>query len=609
MSMVVPLDEFVQDEGYPGFDGAFDHAPWLVERFGRFTKADEGRFWFLDFHWPRGLTPLGLLWNTDGYSWGTQSAAESLPLPSGRGIAQRIGGTHTYAATIDVEDAWEMAERNRRLQRKLPRFLRRFDSIWTTRRDEINRWWKHLKGTDLPSLSLAELGRYLLQARRFHKRAFEIHFEMMYPLLANYVEFHTNCVEMGLDPGQIAKFLQGYNTAIMDTDRALWDLTRRARTAGLREVFARTDAPLLRAELAARGGKATSWLSEFDEFLRVHGHRTEGACDVALPSWVEDPTPPLGIIKTFMEGDTDHDFQAAHEHAVAEREEAIDAARTRLTAEEQRVFDAGLASCQMANFPWWQDDHNHYIDLRVSLPLRWGALRVAEMTGTDRPDDTLFLFWPELMAITSGETGYDQFRRLIELRRQYFEHWAQRRTKIPKVLGAVPDTANDPILIEIFGLNQNFLSSVHNAHNNERSPKRDPLTTLTGLPAAKGIARGRAIVLTHADELHRVRPGEVLVCESTSPNWTPAFSKIAACVCDSGGTLSHAAIVGREYQVPTVTAVAYATHTIRNGDDIEVNGNTGHVIIHTTSHKSRCEQTVSPERPIGAVVSERDRTG
>ena len=47
----------------------------------------------------------------------------------------------------------------------------------------------------------------------------------MYPLLANYVGFYGMCTELGLDPGQIGKFLQGYDTKIMETDRELWRLT------------------------------------------------------------------------------------------------------------------------------------------------------------------------------------------------------------------------------------------------------------------------------------------------------------------------------------------------------------------------------------------------
>ena len=70
MATVVPVDEFVADEWYPGFEPALDHAGWPVEPFRTFDKSDEERFWVLDFHWPRGLTPMGLIWNEDGYSWG-----------------------------------------------------------------------------------------------------------------------------------------------------------------------------------------------------------------------------------------------------------------------------------------------------------------------------------------------------------------------------------------------------------------------------------------------------------------------------------------------------------------------------------------------------------
>src|SRR5487761_1102180 len=80
MADVIPLDEFVTDEWYPGFKPAYDHAPWIADPIDTFKKKDEETFWFLDFHWPRGLTPMGWIWGEDGYNWGTQLAAETLPL-------------------------------------------------------------------------------------------------------------------------------------------------------------------------------------------------------------------------------------------------------------------------------------------------------------------------------------------------------------------------------------------------------------------------------------------------------------------------------------------------------------------------------------------------
>ena len=573
MATIVPVDEFVTDEWYPGFKPAFEHAPYYVEPFRTFNKEDEKRFWFLDFHWPRGLTPLGLIWNEDGYNWGTQFAAENLPLPPGRGLVSRIAGIHTYASPIDVQSPYEIGERAQRMGPRLGEFLANFDEIWASRRDEVERGWQHFVAMDPASMSLPELSTMLKEARAYHKRAFEIHFEIMYPLLVNYLGFYGMCAEMGLDVSQIGKFLQGYDTKIMETDRELWKLARAAKQAGLAETFAATPASELATKLDAMGGAGAAWMTQFRDFLQVYGYRTEGSCDVALPSWIEDPTPALGTIQSFIAKEEEHDFEKALAAAIEERETAIDEARSKLTAEEQTAFDAGVASCQAANFPWWQDDHNYYIDLKVSLPMRWAARAIAEKTGADQPDDGLFLFWPELTAVADGEKSMDSLKSIVKARHEYFDYWHERRPSMPKVLGTIPEAVTDPVLIEIFGLNQHFLTAIQAAGSDS------DVKTLTGVPASKGKARGRARVFNNADNLHTLEPGDILVCESTSPNWTPAFAKIAGCVCDGGGMLSHAAIVGREYGVPTVTAVGLGTVVIVEGDEVEVDGDTGTVTV------------------------------
>ena len=596
MSTVIPIGEFVTDEWYPGFTPSYDHAPWVVDPVNTFQQKDEETFWFLDFHWPRGMTPMGMIWNEDGYNWGTQLAAETLPLPPGRGITSRFAGTHIYGSSIPVTDPREIGARAKRIGANLPAFLGNFDQIWATRRDEVEDAWQYFRSVDLSSLSLADLGRNLVQARAYHKRAFEIHFEVMYPLLATFVGFYGQCVEFGLDPGEVGKFLQGYDTKIMETDRELWRLTAKAKAAGLESVFGTHDATTVRGELAARGGSAGTWLAEFDDFLQVYGWRTEGSCDIALPSWIEDPTPALGMIKTFLQQPKPHDFEASSRAAIAERDGAIDAARAKLTREEQAAFDGGLAACTAANFSWWQDDHNYYIDLKVSLPMRWACQEIAERVGADSRDDMLFLFWPENLALVSGEKTYADYRSIIEARKQYFDHWYQRRSAMPKMLGTIPETVDDPILIEIFGLNPQFLDTIRNAGS------AGDTHVLRGIAASKGRARGVARVLSNADQLHRIQPGEVLVCESTSPNWTPAFAKIAACVCDGGGTLSHAAIVGREYGVPTVTAVGLATMLIKDGDEVEVDGSTGTVTVFRAESSQVASESDAAAAPGAAAA-------
>ncbi|MEU7817479.1 PEP-utilizing enzyme [Pseudonocardia sp. NPDC049154] len=572
MANVVPLDEYT-GEWYPGFRPEFLASPFIVDGTGPFTKEDEDKFWFLDFHWSRGLTPLAAFtWGQDGYCWGTQHAAEGLPLPPGRGVTSRFAGTHLYGSAIPETDPREIGARANRLGTTLPRFLQNYQQTWAAGRDELEATWAYFHGLDLAQVPTAELPGLLNQARRYHKRSMEIHFDVMYPLLVNFLGFYGACAEMGIDTADIGKFLQGEDTKIMETDRGLAELAVKAKRAGLRQVFEDNEGTAIRAALSAHGGSASQWLTDFDDFLQVYGHRQEATCDVGVPSWIEDNTIPLDMIRSFVLKETDHDFEAAARNAVAEREAAIEAARSGLTREEQAVFDAGLRSNQEANFPWWQDDHNYYIDLKVMIPLRRVTQELAARVGADDRNDLLYLFWPELRAVAEGRAYHGELRSLVSDRRQYFDHWGALRGQMPKVLGTVPETVEDPVLIEIFGLNPASIRAMQN-------PDAAAETTLTGVAAAKGIATGPARVLQSSDDMHRLEPGSILVCESTSPSWTPAFGKIAGAVCDGGGMLSHAAIVGREYGVPTVTAVGVATVAIADGDQIEVDGTNGRVTI------------------------------
>lgn len=102
---------------------------------------------------------------------------------------------------------------------------------------------------------------------------------------------------------------------------------------------------------------------------------------------------------------------------------------------------------------------------------------------------------------------------------------------------------------------------------------------LTGIPASAGIAKGTAKVILTESQFSSFHPGEILVVKQTSPAWTPLLSVAAAVVTEVGGALSHAAIVAREYGIPAVVGVKEATKTIDDGQQIEVKGEEGKVII------------------------------
>jgi pyruvate,water dikinase len=97
-----------------------------------------------------------------------------------------------------------------------------------------------------------------------------------------------------------------------------------------------------------------------------------------------------------------------------------------------------------------------------------------------------------------------------------------------------------------------------------------------------GTYTGPARVIQSEAEFARIERGDVLVCPVPSPAWSVLFSRIGALVTDTGGILSHAAIIAREYRVPAVVATGHGTRTLHDGQVVTVDGNTGDVWFAST---------------------------
>ncbi|HIV56681.1 MAG TPA: hypothetical protein H9902_01875 [Candidatus Stackebrandtia faecavium] len=102
---------------------------------------------------------------------------------------------------------------------------------------------------------------------------------------------------------------------------------------------------------------------------------------------------------------------------------------------------------------------------------------------------------------------------------------------------------------------------------------------LTGTPGSHGTAAATARIVRSPSEFSTVHTGEIVVCPYTDPAWTPLFSIAAGVVTETGGALSHAAIVAREYSIPAVLAVTDATNRIGNGAPIVIDGTAGTVTV------------------------------
>ncbi|MDP1722900.1 MAG: PEP-utilizing enzyme [Candidatus Gottesmanbacteria bacterium] len=102
---------------------------------------------------------------------------------------------------------------------------------------------------------------------------------------------------------------------------------------------------------------------------------------------------------------------------------------------------------------------------------------------------------------------------------------------------------------------------------------------LTGMPAYRGIVRGFVRRVMGHKQINNVKDGEIVVSPMTIPDFTPALIKAAAIVTDEGGILSHAAIIAREFQTPTVVGTSIATKRLKDNDIVEVNATEGKVTL------------------------------
>jgi pyruvate,water dikinase len=106
---------------------------------------------------------------------------------------------------------------------------------------------------------------------------------------------------------------------------------------------------------------------------------------------------------------------------------------------------------------------------------------------------------------------------------------------------------------------------------------------LQGVPLSTGVAEGPALVLTDPTVAPETTEPYILVCPSTDPAWVPLFVNARGLVMETGGVLSHGAIVAREFGLPAVAGLSDIHRRLHTGQRIRVDGATGKVSILSDS--------------------------
>jgi phosphohistidine swiveling domain-containing protein len=529
---------------------------------------DEQRFWEQDrMHFPDPITLLDDAMMRIVYVHGFNRAAEYYGLPI-RGHARRIGAYH-YSSMAPNVPPEQMEAQGRIAEERINPAVAGLGELWERAwLPEIQQHIAALRAFDLERASIPELVAHLGDTEQRIARLWEIHFLLAFPMLlalSLFDDFYRDLFG-DEDAFQAYRLLQGFENKTLESNQAMWALSRRAvADPTVRQVFGTLAVGEIVPALQ-ESGPGRAFLAELRTFLEEYGRRGD-TWGLRPPGWIEAPTSVIRNLKDYV-AQPDRDLAAERAALIEERERLLAETRERLAGYPRPVvgqFEELLKSAQFANI--LSEEHGFWIDFTSTYEVRLVFLelgkRFAAAGVLDGPDGIFFLTINETRETAEALPTLD--RRALVAERQAELEQAAAITP-PPVLGTPPSgpPPQDPIgraIMKMFG--------------GGPPPISDVPTELRGSAGSPGKVSGTARVIRSLDEADRLRPGDVLVAEFTAPPWTPLFATVSAVVTDAGGILSHCAVVAREYGIPAVVGTARATATIRDGQQVEVDGNAG----------------------------------
>ena len=526
--------------------------------------ADAELTWFRDpMHFPAPSTPLTAAFLRECLEPGVAGACETLVSPL-RTLRHTALSSWIYNSPVLAVAPEQMGER---MQQHMPVMGDHMDGLRRSWEEQylpaIQQFTAEIEALDFggdPEEARAAFERLVAM----NAEIWRLHFLVVFPKLAAGERFSAMYTELtpGADEMEPYRCLQGIPNKSLETDRALWDLAQEARaTPAVAEALSHgTAAAALDALDHSPEGRA--WRDRFDAFLGEYGDRAQ-ALDLAAPTWREEPTFAVDNLRRYLAADA-ADPEGQRDRLRAEADGLVEAARGRIDDPGLRAaFDHALEAARAA----WplEEDHAFYIDQRSLAGATRRAFQrlAADLVGRGRLADVEDVWYLDFDALRDGIAGEDITARAAEGRHQFAE---DSLLDAPPILGVPPDPSApaDPGLSKFFG---------------KPGPPEVEGAVLRGSAGSRGRVEGVARVVRSLQELDRVQPGEILVCRSTTPPWTPIFASIAGLVTDTGGVLAHGAIVAREYAIPAVMGTKIGTQMIRDGQRITVDGDAGEVLI------------------------------
>jgi pyruvate,water dikinase len=537
-------------------------------------EADAHLFFQQDkMHFPDPISPMEGEMLKVAIGRGFTYGAAAYDAPIDRVEVRIVNGYEYQSMVMATGTPAEMAARGELAGQAIRAAIGRLDELWSEQiLPEVRAHLGFWDAFDLAGATRAALSAHLIETWTRLARVWELHFQTVLPAYLAISEFDECYRGLFPDAGPLDSYrlLEGMPNMTVEVGQAMWRLSRRAAaSATLRAVFATHGAEEIPAALYVTS-EGRAFLAEIEQYVDRYGRRAD-KWSMLAPSWTEDPTPVIESLRDFVRRTEIDEPSVVTAAAAAGREQAIAAAREQLAGYPAAVagqFEGMLAAAQSGTVI--SEDHNFWIDNMSIHHLRAVLLEAGRRLVDDgalNAAGDVFMLTPDELQATLDHPGAD-LRAVAAERADAMEQ--QARITPPPVLGTLPagpPPGDDPFAR--FAVKFNGMAAVPAAPDGE----------IHGSPGSAGTVRGTARVIHSISEAGRLAPGDIIVAETTAAPWTPLFATVAAVVTDTGGVLSHCAVVAREYGIPAVVGTQIATVAIKDGDTIEVDGDAGIVRV------------------------------
>ena len=567
------------------------------------AEYEDSMFWFQDgVHWPKALLPWDASLMEMAIVSLSQYNSRHLLVPPANGIDFRILNGYVYLSPVPAPEE-DIPMRAEQFMQRAGHYFLNWNELydnWLVKIRDLVKEMELLEFSSLPDVEPLEvvtsgagvgsggaIQSNYLKLLSCASTLWQYHFEFLNLGYAAYLDFFGFCKQAfpGISDLAIAKMVAGVEVDLFRPDEELKRLARMAVDTGITDAFKTGDVEGTCQALRAAGEYGEAWISSFQQSAEPWFNFSTGSGFSSQDKiWIENVEIPFDFIKNYIDSlQAGGDINRPTEAIAAERDRIVAEYMTFLASDEDREAFNGKLGLARVVFPY-VENHNFYVE-HWSHSVIWRKMKelgavFAKEGFLDAPEDIFYLRRHEVpdalfdlyhsWAAPAPARGPHYWPPIVARRKGIVE--ALNTWKPSPALGVPPEVVTEPFTIMLWGITSdsiaNWLGGGESADG-----------SLNGMAASPGVEEGPARVIFGPDQINEVREGEILVAPLTAPSWAPIFGKIKATVTDTGGMMSHAAIVCREYGLPAVTGTGFATSTIRTGQRIRVDGSNGKVTL------------------------------